>query len=407
MPSILRRQHAKLLLDDLISETIRSVPLPFRAPLHRLILAVRPSSCLLSCIQNKSSTGSNGVDQLLVAFTRMARCADSWLRPPEEWTAPLGNPATQFRSLLVHLFERYPVPTLMARVWLSENAQPWEIKLYLYLAAGRSIRQFSQLYSTCLRLSKKAAAWFMQAPDDLTPMAAMRWAHIRSLGGDSILARKLVANTILAAPTENEPFWESVIHYLVRNQPITCDEAVCIVNFIHKQKFLPARLSLTEHLWETGTGEEPLQPHFTVKGRTLRALRRHMTNWIAEVSANHALPPLKAKSGWPSSGIAPMKLFVNDEIWIVEELLSRESLCIEGGIMRHCVATYVHACYRRRSSIWSMKRIQAGKRLRVLTIEVSPSTRKVVQAKGVGNLPPSLAAKQALQIWANREKLRL
>ncbi len=48
----------------------------------------------------------------------------------------------QFRSLVSHLFDEFPVPTFMAPVWACAADKPWEIDMYLHLAAGRSVRQF-------------------------------------------------------------------------------------------------------------------------------------------------------------------------------------------------------------------------------------------------------------------------
>ena len=177
MSSPLRQQHFKLLADDLISAKIRSVPALLREPLLRLIRLVRSYSSLLSHRQRTSSTDSNSMEQLLVALTRMAERAENWVRPPEDWIVPNANPAVQFRALVNHLFDTYPVPRFMARVWLSPYDKPWEIEMYLHLAAGRSIRQFSLPFSLAMPLTKNGAAWLMQAPDDLVPIAAMRWAH--------------------------------------------------------------------------------------------------------------------------------------------------------------------------------------------------------------------------------------
>ena len=50
--------------------------------------------------------------------------------------------------------------------------------------------------------------------------------------------------------------------------------------------------------------------------------------------------------------------------------------------MRHCVARYVGRCAKQRSSIWSMTCYSCVGQEHVLTIEVDPGTRTIVQAKG-------------------------
>ena len=44
-----------------------------------------------------------------------------------------------------------------------------------------------------------------------------------------------------------------------------------------------------------------------------------------------------------------------DAFCAIGELLTAKELQVEGGIMRHCVATYIHRCAHLRTSIWSMK----------------------------------------------------
>ena len=403
MPALSRKHHAKRQLNDLIK--CLATPLGHsRQAFWRLLQAMRSSSTLLAPFQGRGSTSPQVSEQIVRACVRIADHCDHWVRSPEEWSVPYANPAVQFRSLVSHLFDLYPVPNFMSRVWLSENDEPWEIRMYLHLAAGRSVRRFE--LPDPFRLSKKAASLFMQAPDDLDPIAAMRWGQIRSLGGDSKLARQLTTCTILAVPTTHETFWESVIRFLVRHQPIPLDESIEIVRFVHDQKFRPANEVWGPCDWEAGAGIDPLQPELKLQGRSLRSLRRHMAHWKAELAATRYLPMLKQRNGWERSGISPLVIEQDNEVWTVEELLTREELSVEGGIMRHCVASYAYSCHRYNSSIWSMRVQQGEQRRRVLTIQVVPSKKMIWQAKGKANAAPSGQANSVLRLWASREGLR-
>lgn len=402
MSSESRKCHAKRQLDDVIKR--HALPLGNSTqPFWRLLHTMRSASTMLAPYQGRGSTNPQFAERLVRACFRMAEYCDFWVRSPEEWKAPLATTAIQFRNLVSHLFDMYQVPNFMSRVWLSDHDKPWEFQMYLHLAAGRSIRQFD--LPVPFRMSGKTAAFFMQAPDDFASTAAMRWAQIRSLGGDSQLARQLTSRTILAGPTTHETFWESVIRFLVCNQ-IPPDESVEIVQFVHDQKFRPANEVWGPCYWEAGTGTEPLQPELTLQGRSLRSLRRHMAHWETVLAAKKLLPMLNYRKGWERSEILPLIIKRGDEIWTVEELLTREELSVEGGIMRHCVASYAHACYRQNSSIWSMKVQQGEQRRRVLTIQVVPSTKMIWQAKGRANAAPSHQANTVLRLWAGREGLR-
>jgi hypothetical protein len=74
--------------------------------------------------------------------------------------------------------------------------------------------------------------------------------------------------------------------------------------------------------------------------------------------------------------------------------------------MKHCVASYIHVCAHRQTSIWSMQVQKGERKQRVLTIEVNPSTRTIRQAKGRRNLPPCRPAMEMLQQWATQEDLK-
>jgi hypothetical protein len=213
----------------------------------------------------------------------------------------------------------------------------------------------------------------------------------------------LLTRTILVAPTDHEDFWDSVIRFFVKYAPISDDEIVAIVDFIHGQRFRPARL-----VWGPNAGEAPLDPNFSLKGRSLHTLRRYMANWRLERMAKLSIPdPTVSSSTWWTP--SPIRAFLHrdgDALWSIEELLSDRELRVEGGIMQHCVARYIHDCARRRTSIWSMKAQQGTTRKRVLTIGVLPS-KEIWQAKGKKNSPPSAAARKMLERWAEQEGLEL
>lgn len=289
----------------------------------------------------------------------------------------------------------------MPPIWLSEHDIPWDRELYLHLAQGQSIRTFE--WPVRVRLSKSAARFFMLAPDDLRPIVAARWAQVRSLGGDSRLARLLLSRTILVVPTEYEEFWESVIRFLIRHAPISEDEIVAIVDFIHGQRFRPARL-----IWGPNAGDAPLDPAFCMKGRSLHKLRQYMANWRLERMAQLPNPaPVISSSTWTPTPIGAFFHREGDTLWSIEELLTDVELRVEGGIMQHCVAQYIHNCARRRTSIWSMKVQQGATRSRVLTIEVLPETKIILQAKGKRNAPASVTAMKILKRWAKQEGLKI
>lgn len=391
------KQHAQRQLDDLISNTAR--PLNYtKQPFLRLIHAMRATSRILAPQQDRCRHNAGSVQRIIIACLRMSNLLHLWVRPPEAWNAPDASPFVQFRAFVNHLFARYPVPNLIAPAWLVDDHDLWLIDLYLHLAAGRGIRQFSQL--NWLQITKRMACWFMNAPDDLHLLNALRWAQVRSLGGDERLAR-LLSSCILHDAAQDEPFWESVICFLIQNQPISDEEVIAIVRFIFLQRFQAARVVVGPEC-----GLDPLQPEFSLAGRSLMSLRRHMANWRNELGITQR-PSRQNNLSWEKTGIGPFSGRNDQGVWTIEELLTGEDLIVEGMVMRHCVASYVHSCARRRTSIWSMKLQQVGQPQRVLTLEITPETKTICQAKGKYNTSPSESGRKILQQWANQEGLTL
>ncbi|MCA9018176.1 MAG: hypothetical protein KDA77_22830, partial [Planctomycetaceae bacterium] len=221
MASQQQKHHAARRVDEQIKQHAHAL-CGVRHPFWRLINVIRDRTSLLSPRgATEYATCPADTERIIQTCKRLSCHRNKWYQKPETWTAPDASRFVQMRSLVQHLFDRYPVPNFMASVWWPEYANEWGMSLYLHLATGQSIRRFSDLRS--FRVSKKMAALFMQAPDDLRPDAAIRWSQVLALGGDARLARILISHTLLSRSTSDEPFWETVIQFLIRNQPISAE----------------------------------------------------------------------------------------------------------------------------------------------------------------------------------------
>lgn len=398
MSAPLHAHSARLSLDALIVRAGQRLTFS-RECYWRLIRAVRASSTLLVPRTNRGRTDPDAIERVILGCVRMAQHGETWVRPPEEWCFQSASPNCQFRSLVNHLFARYPVPRFLTQVWTLAGDRAREIAMYLHLASGQSIRDF--VLPVPYRLGKQAAVYFLHAPADLLPMQALRWSQIRSLGGYERLARLLVSRTVLTELTAHEAVWESVIRFLVKQAPMGADEIVDIIQFVHQQRFQPAEVILP------GGGPLPLQPDLTLDGRSLMSLRRLMANWREELRPRFvdAVPEYGSRQ-WPRTTIRSFRQFINGKFWTIDELLTDKELRVEGGILQHCVADYVKLCARRDTSIWSLKVHEGDSHRRILTIEVIPETKLIRQAKGKRNAPPTAPVAEVLRAWAEQEGLR-
>jgi hypothetical protein len=92
--------------------------------------------------------------------------------------------------------------------------------------------------------------------------------------------------------------------------------------------------------------------------------------------------------------------------WQVIEVTNAQ-LRMEGAALHHCVASDGDRCYRGMSRIWSLRLRRREKVHHVLSFEVDPKRRVVVQACGWANRAASGKPLRLLPHWAARERLQL
>lgn len=393
-----RTHRAKQMVDELLR-------LYAPARRHRyfyweLVRLVQARTGILAVSRNPTRQRVLVMRRLIQGLSKISKRRTSWIRPLEKWQDTPNSRRQAIRSLMRHLFERYPVPDFVPLSWIREDDHKWHEELYLHMAEGRGIRQFSGRPK--IPLSPKAVKHFLTAPPHLSPTEALRFAQIRGLGGKKSLALSLIRFTHLNGETKDERFWETALQFTIRNQPLLLhQEELELVRFLEEQRFSPG-----EEVWGPSAGLAPLQPEFSLKGRTLRSLRRHMANWREDILRKR--PELANKTlGWSRSKIAPWVEQQEDGKWLIFELVNDRALLLEGIAMNHCVDSYVNACVGGRSSIWSLRLHRGGTPKRMVTIEVDPSNRRIIDAKGKSNSSLPLPAKEVIHRWAEFEGLEI
>ena len=149
-----------------------------------------------------------------------------------------------------------------------------------------------------------------------------------------------------------------------------------------------------------------------MKGRTVRAMRRGMAAWHADL----ALGRLADGRTFEPSGLRPMDIDRSrwnaagqrvTEVWHCREVLDGNTLVDEGRAMGHCVYSYADRIVSRECAIWTLTLEDDTGHWRRLTIEVRPSTKEIVQARGRFNRTPEAADLRALEAWAARNALEI
>lgn len=360
----------------------------------RLVHTLREQSDLLSPRRARHPD----LHRIALGCKRLATDGWRWTRMPESWQPSESRSLhVQWCEFVGHLLHEFDSPAFFAPSWLKTYQECWERELHFHIGSGKSIRQFE--LPSIGKVTKSVARWFMQAPVHAEVAQAIRWAQARAAGADE----KLAAFLMTELPISPEDGWEenadSLIAFLIRNQPICSDEMMEIVRFVVEQRFKPARQTVGAWM-----GSEPVDRELDVRRWSLRRLRRHMAHWREAFP----VPSVANQLGWYPSQYKPLTLQYDDETWTITELCTPRELRMEGRMMRHCVATYERFCRKGECAIWSLRRKLDDHRVRsVVTIDVDPNKDRILDAKGKANTRPSDVELAILGAWAKREGLTI
>ena len=387
-----------------------------------LVTAIRCHSNLLS-----SRHSLRFENQLFESIARAAKWNRAWLRDPLSWTAPDGNPNEQLRSLFNHLFVEYPVPDFLYQAALFDADEFF--RLFIRLGRGQSVRSSLPKCGLAFTMTKAMARAFVQAPKHLHVLDAIGWAQIVGTGGSQNLAKQILDSNawgVLCDP-DNEELWFSFIRFMIRTQkdfdsanPVNhltlgVDELQEIVAFLRQQCLRPA----AEILGCRTINEEPLQPNLSFNERTLRSFRRLMRTWKTVLAdransltyrprhADWPQPqPIVIQPVWLPSSIGGFRVdWLDGQVFTIDEILTVAELNAEGGIMKHCVASYASQVSNRHTTIWSLKVHCPNSKKRLLTIQVNPFNLQVVQMKGPRNRAPLELESLIVRKWIEKENL--
>ena len=334
----------------------------------------------------------HGIDRLVAHAAR-------WIRPLKAWTPKTHNRARQFGSLARHLFARYDVPAFMDSAWLSGSGahQYW----FIHIGQGGSIRTAPKLP---FALTRKMAHCFMQAPNQLTASGAIRWSQVIALGGSRELAQA-VNETRLARRFKDNDFWATVLQFFVRHPMLDVAHVNPIMDYIWNQKYESQGEGV-----EDGVVRQlgPMQPNFTMRGRTPESLLRQVEAWHQRLGRMTSATGLRWRR-------APIREFEhvegalhsqNRKIWRIREILSGDELLAEGRAQRHCVGSYERSCYRRTTSIWTLGLVERTGVSKRVTIEVRLPSKIICQVRGRRNRLADAKERDVVQRWAQQEGLK-
>lgn len=346
----------------------------------------------------------------LFALARIAERHDMWLRDPAGFKTRTYNIERQFSELIRYLFTRFDPPAFLEQSWFeadrkkAQKQQTW----YIRLGRGDSARR---LTGVPIEMSKRTAHLLAKVPPNFTVEQGLRWAQTRGMGASPATAEALLASPI-GTDFKRDAFWLTVIRFLI-DQPMLDPNAIGpIVDYIHFQRHQPQHMvdHQPQHMVDANGRyiNEPAQPNFSMKGRSIRRLMAQVEQWHGRL-AQRATGQRYLR--WTSSGI-PGQQWVegvgkSKTQYVIRELLDSVALASEGERMRHCVGSYAATCHSGHAAIFSLSAMKQAKVLPLLTIEVRVRNRAIVQARGACNVRASTDQLRMLRNWAQQADLQV
>lgn len=338
-----------------------------------------------------------GVDVLL----HLARFRKMHIRSLRDWDGTRGSWRVAVASLARHLTCRYTIPPFMTSVWhAADNHGDTKRGWVIAHAGGASFRSLS----LPMKMTRTMERIFLASADHLTMEWALRRAELLALGMPKSFIDVVLA-TRLSGDLSNSDFWRTVWMFLRANAEDMCaDEIGPMIDYL--QFVRHDRIHM-----DTGHGAidiAPPQPNFSMKGRTVQSMLRLMKGWHRDLAYSRETASLTwARSGFSPWAMEEPRRSEDDvpRVWELKELTDSEQLLDEGRSLHHCVGSYAYLCYRGSASIWSLRMWRGAKKRSVLTIEVDPKRRVVIQARGRANLPAAGKVRALVNQWAQREGL--
>jgi hypothetical protein len=345
---------------------------------------------------------ANGRHLGVEALVNLARFRNAHIRWATDWTGTSSSWQPAVSSLAHHLTCSYKVPAFLASVWHAGDATGDRKRAWVIAhSRGASFRSLD----LPITMTRKMERIFLASRDHLALEPALRRAELLALGVP-VEFMEAIMLTRLATDLRNSEFWRTVWMFLIaRAEEMDPTQIGPMIDYIQAVRHDRIRIETQDGIMEVA----PPQPTFSIKGRTVPSMLRLMREWHRSLGGSRAAAFSWARSPFkpwlleePNRGDAEMP-----RRWHMVELTHSAQLREEGVALHHCVGSYSHLCYRGSSSIWSLRLWQGEKIRSVLTVEVDPKKRAVIQARGKANRSASGKSLQILSDWAAREGLRM
>ena len=310
------------------------------------------------------------------------------VRQPEDWRCRLRcrAPERRFLELVEFTFARYPVADHLKNAWIATADARHQLAVALDIARADDRHDLRRWYiiaasggslykeATHRYLTKLETHHFVGAPAEVSSTLRAFWYAIARAEGEEPAACKVARSKLVAYPVTSA-FWREVARFFARHC-IAVLEMNDLVDYIHVTRLQ--------------------DPRFSLKGRSLPALRRRMAEW------HRVLQEVEGGGRWYGHRL-PDAVYGDSRgqpVWRFRQIKTGEELADEGRRMGHCVASYKEQCANGLSSIWSLSHECPSSQVENrLTIELA-CNRTIVQCRGPHNRGADAEEIAVVKRWA-------
>ncbi|WP_103068959.1 PcfJ domain-containing protein [Aquimarina sediminis] len=314
-------------------------------------------------------------------LSNISSFGNRFVRNIENWHKETYVAEDQLLSLIEFCFAKYDVPKFLASSFFE--TQKKHMLWYVQLGIGKSVKSLSGVE---IAITSRMAHEFRHTPKGYSVPQALRRAQAIGYGANKEMA-EAIAWSGLSRINRNEEFWNTVVQFFAKQKEVPFDKMGEILDYLS--------FSIREH------------SDFSMRGRTLEALTRQSDEWHRRMYMQRNA---ENDVGWKSSKIKQLSYStLEDEVTItykIVELLNAQELYEEGYDMCHCVASYVDECFSGTSAIFSLRKYTKDSFEKLVTIEVDPVSREIIQAKSKHNEALSKEAEKIVEIWMKQVNLK-
>ncbi|WP_353777225.1 PcfJ domain-containing protein [Winogradskyella sp. 3972H.M.0a.05] len=316
---------------------------------------------------------------------KVAWFSNSFENEISSWKRRSHNTDKQMLSIIKHCFVKYEVPYFMYKAWLVNHRA--HISWFIDLTQGRSVRNLTNMP---IKMTKKGAHHFLNAPKHYSVEMALRRAQSLSYNADDVIADRIASSHLSRNNFQHEGFWDSVICFFSKQAMLDFSKMNEIIDYLSYR--------ISENL------------DYSIKGRTIISLTRQSDEWHRE-QANIRTTFISVLTWDPYLPYSYFRIEESKGIkktFTLFELCSSGELINEGRKMNHCVASYARSCHSGRSRIFTLRSKEVpGSEEIMATIEVHLASKTIVQAKAKYNKPISKKAIFIIKKWALQHDLNI